>query len=213
MIPERIISFLDREYSERVLSDMTDEKLMELRNLIADNLELPRVRGEFKDHEVAVAAAWNMLEKFEAAAASEAAGEEAAPVGDGVETAEVEEAGYKKKPRKSQKGVKRGKREGTPKCMGVDIPERITAKHFARYFWTVDKNDAEAMKGKRPNQVEFFEDGGRIIDAMTTEGVNGDLPRWWAKLGAMRIEEISEEQFAQELEAWKTERGLAVAAE
>lgn len=60
------IKFLDKEYTKESLDEMSDEDLLELRNLVASNLGVASVKS-FKDHATAVAQTWKALERFDKA--------------------------------------------------------------------------------------------------------------------------------------------------
>lgn len=61
------ITFLDKSYTRADLESMTDEALLELRNLVASNLGVASVKG-FKDHTTAVEQTLKALKKYEASA-------------------------------------------------------------------------------------------------------------------------------------------------
>ena len=54
------LEFQGKSYSMDSLTKMTEEKLLSLRNLVAENLGVARVKG-FKDHDQAVTATWKAL--------------------------------------------------------------------------------------------------------------------------------------------------------
>lgn len=60
----KTISFNGTDYTEATLADMTDADLLSLRNLVAENLGVARIKN-FKDHDQAVSATWKALEKWD----------------------------------------------------------------------------------------------------------------------------------------------------
>jgi len=105
------VTFNDKTYTEADLKALSIEELLTLRNLVADNLSVARIKS-FKDHDQAVTATTKALEKYNA---TDVSGE-----GDG-----------NTKPAKKPKAPKEPKEPAAPaKCGFVQTVKRPTRGMF-----------------------------------------------------------------------------------
>lgn len=118
------IKFLDKEYTKETLDGMSDEDLLELRNLVASNLGVASVKS-FKDHATAVAQTWKALERF-----NESDGEE--------------------KP-KAKKKPKEPKERKLAKSAEAKIIKRPSRSHFATIEKTGDHTGEEGRQHRWDN--------------------------------------------------------------
>jgi hypothetical protein len=185
----KTISFMGNDYTPATLDGMIDEKLLELRNLVASNLGVASIRG-FKDHEHAVEQTWKALEKFESTAASEA-GEAGPP----------EE---KPKKAKAPKVPKEPKERKLAKSSGSGLVKRPTRKMFATISKTGEHDGTQGRQHRWPN----YKDGMTIVDVIETEGTEPwDVYNWTSK-GIMTVTEPTDEEYAARKAAWYAKHGL-----
>jgi colicin import membrane protein len=182
----KTIAFLGKDYTQAALAAMTDESLLELRNLVASNLGVASIRG-FKDHDHAVEQTWKALEKFESTAASEAG--EAGPA--------------EEKPKKA-KAPKEPKERKLAKSSGASLVKRPTRKMFATIKKTGEHDGTQGRQHRWPN----YKDGMTIVDVIETEGTEPwDVYNWQSK-GIMTVVEATDEEYAERRAAWYAKHGL-----
>lgn len=186
----KTIAFLGNDYTQALLASMTDEKLLELRNLVASNLGVAAIRG-FKDHDHAVEQTWKALEKFESTAAAEA-GEAGAP------------AEPKAKKEKAPKAPKEPKERKLAKSSGAGLVKRPTRKMFSTITKTGEHDGTQGRQHRWPN----YKDGMTIVDVIETEGTEPwDVYNWQSK-GIMTVTEPTDAEYAERKAAWYAKHGL-----
>lgn len=180
----KTIAFLGNDYTQAVLAAMTDEKLLELRNLVASNLGVAAIRS-FKDHDHAVEQTWKALEKFESTA-----------------NAEASEAGEPKA--KKEKAPKEPKERKLAKSSAAGIVKRPTRKMFS----TITKiGEHDGTQGRQHRWLNY-KDGMTIVDVIETEGTEPwDVYNWESK-GIMKVTEPTDAEYAERKAAWYAKHGL-----
>lgn len=177
----KTISFLNTDYTQASLSAMDDDKLLELRNLIASNLGVASIRS-FKDHDTAVEQTWKALEKFESTSAAEAGDAPAA-----------EKAPKAKKERKLAKSA------------SASLVKRPTRKMFS----TIEKvGEHDGSTHGRAHRWPNYKDGMTIVDVIEGEGTEPwDVYNWESK-GIMKVTEPTDAEYAERKAAWYAKHGL-----
>lgn len=191
---ETVIEFNGTKYTEANLQDLSDDQLLELRNLVASNLGVATVRG-FKDHDAAVTGAWKALERYqktvdeEAGEASEATGEEEKPKA--------------KKPKKA-KEPKEPKDKPLAKSAEAKNVKRPTRKMFAEIKKTGEHDGSQGRQHRWGN----YRDGMLMIEVHETEGTEPWDVYNWQSQGIMDVIEPTDEQYAERRDAWYKTKGL-----
>lgn len=180
----KTITFLGNDYTQAVLAAMTDEKLLELRNLVASNLGVAAIRS-FKDHDHAVEQTWKALEKFESTA-----------------NAEASEAGEPKA--KKEKAPKAPKERKLAKSSCAGFVKRPTRKMFSTITKIGEHDGTQGRQHRWPN----YKDGMTIVDVIETEGTEPwDVYNWQSK-GIMKVTEPTDAEYAERKAAWYAKHGL-----
>jgi len=173
------ITFLDKSYTRADLEGMTDEALLELRNLVASNLGVASVKS-FKDHTTAVDQTMKALQKYEASAEPGA-----------------------EKPAKAPKAPKEPKERKLAKPAAAQHVKRPTKKMFA-IMSIVKPFDGEEDRSHRSGN---YKDGMMIIDAIEGEGTLPWDIFSWEKQGYVKVTEPTDEEYAERRAAWYTKNG------
>jgi hypothetical protein len=187
--PAKTITFLTTEYTQAALSEMSDENLLELRNLVATNLGAASIRA-FKDHDTAVEQTWKALEKFESTSA-----------------AENGEAGSVEKPIKvkKEKVPKEPKERKPAKSSGPGIVKRPTRKMFSTIEKTGEHNGSTHGRAHRwPN----YKNGMTIVDVIEGDGTEPWDVYNWEKQGILKVTEPTDEEYASLRAAWYKKHNL-----
>jgi type IV secretory pathway VirB10-like protein len=180
------IKFLDKEYSEADLKNMTIEDLLSLRNTVASNLGVASI-STFKDHDTAVAQTMKALTKYEQTVNDEAEG------GDAGET----------KGKGKAKEPKEPKERKLAKPAEAGFVKRPTRKMFSKVEIIKQHTGEEGRQHRWPN----YSDGMLIIDAIETEGcIPWDIYNWESK-GLMKVTEPTDEEYAERRAAWYAKHG------
>lgn len=175
------VKFLDKEYNEAMLKEMSVDDLVSLRNLVASNLGAAAIR-DFKDHETAVTQTWKALVKYN----EEGPGKNAAP---------------KKKAAKPKKEPAERK---LAKAAEPGFLKRPTRRSFSSVKILKQPEGNEGRLHRWPN----YWDGMLIVDAVETEGcIPWDIMNW-AKHGLMEITEPTDEEYTQRRAEWHKKHGL-----
>lgn len=182
------IKFLTEEYTQESLKALDDEKLLELRNLVATNLGVASVRS-FKDRETGLEQTWKALEKFEAKGQEEAG-----------------EAGEKPvKAKKEPKAPKEPKERKPAKSSAPGIVKRPTKKMFS----TIEKiGEHNGSTHGRAHRWPNYKDGMTIVDVIEGDGTEPWDVYNWEKHGIMKVVEPTDEQYAERRAAWYAKHGL-----
>ena len=169
------ITFLDKEYDRSTLEGMTDDALLELRNLVASNLGVASVKT-FKDHTTAVDQTMKALQKYETSADEEA-----------PETA-------KKAPKVKKEPAERK----LAKPAEAQHVKRPTRKMFGQ-MKIVKPFDGEEDRAHRSGN---YKDGMLIIEAIEGEGtLPWDIYNW-EKTGYVTVTDPTDEEYAERRAAW-----------
>ncbi len=193
---DKTITFLTVSYTLAALGAMADDKLLELRNLVATNLGVASIRG-FKDHDAAVEQTWKALERFESTAANEAGEAGGAPV-----------AGKPAKAPKEPKAPKPPKEPKDRKPAKSSMPQlvkRPTRKMFSTITKTGEHNGNDHGRAHRwPNYVN----GMTIVDVIEADGTEPwDIYNWQSK-GIMSVTEPTDAEYAERRAAWYKKHNL-----
>jgi hypothetical protein len=220
----KTVQFMDKTYSNTVegippensieLGTMSEADLLSLRNLVAANLGVGEVKG-FKTHEAAVSGAWKALCKL-----ADTIDEENAEAGVAEKAPKEKKVRAPKAPKEKKVRAPKAPKEkkdptaaklerykvAPPKCIDAQIPKRPSKFMFARYFKVRDPEPGRA----RSFVWDQYHDGERIIDVMVDPTRHADKVRWWAAQVPpyMRLEEISDEQYATEVAEFCEKHGL-----
>ena len=182
----KTIKFLTTEYTQESLKALDDEKLLELRNLVATNLGVASVRS-FKDRETGLEQTWKALEKYEA------------------EAGDAGEAGTKPVKVKKEKAPKEPKERKPAKSSAPGIVKRPTKKMFSTIEKTGEHNGSAHGRAHRwPN----YKDGMTIVDVIEGDGTEPWDVYNWEKQGIMKVTEPTDEQYAERRAAWYAKHGL-----
>lgn len=182
------IKFLTTEYTQESLKALDDEKLLELRNLVATNLGVSSVRS-FKDRETGLEQTWKALEKYEAEGQKEAG-----------------EAGEKPvKAKKEPKAPKEPKERKPAKSSAPGIVKRPTKKMFSTIEKVGEHNGSTHGRAHRwPN----YKDGMTIVDVIEGDGTEPWDVYNWEKQGIMKVTEPTDAEYAERRAAWYKKHGL-----
>lgn len=184
---EKSIKFLTEEYTQESLKALDDEKLLELRNLVATNLGVASVRS-FKDRETGLEQTWKALEKYEAEGQKEAG-----------------EAGEKPVKAKKEKAPKEPKERKPAKSSAPGIVKRPTKKMFS----TIEKiGEHNGSTHGRAHRWPNYKDGMTIVDVIEGDGTEPWDVYNWEKHGIMKVVEPTDEQYAERRAAWYAKHGL-----
>lgn len=184
---EKSIKFLTTDYTPEYLKALDDEKLLELRNLVATNLGVASVRS-FKDRETGLEQTWKALEKYEAEGQKEAG-----------------EAGEKPVKVKKEKAPKEPKERKPAKSSAPGIVKRPTKKMFS----TIEKiGEHNGSTHGRAHRWPNYKDGMTIVDVIEGDGTEPWDVYNWEKHGIMKVVEPTDEQYAERRAAWYTKHGL-----
>jgi hypothetical protein len=182
------IKFLTTDYTQESLKALDDEKLLELRNLVATNLGVASVRG-FKDREAALEQTWKALEKYEAEGQKEAG-----------------EAGEKPvKAKKEPKAPKEPKERKPAKSSAPGIVKRPTKKMFS----TIEKiGEHNGSTHGRAHRWPNYKDGMTIVDVIEGDGTEPWDVYNWEKQGIMKVTEPTDAEYDERRAAWYVKHGL-----
>lgn len=186
---DKQITFLTVAYTQAGLAAMTDDKLLELRNLVATNLGVANIRS-FKDHDTAVEQTWKALEKFESTA-----------------TAEGGEGGVAEKSVKvkKEKAPKEPKERKPAKSSGPGIVKRPSKKMFA----TIEKiGEHNGTTHGRAHRWPNYKDGMSIVDVIEGDGTEPWDVYNWEKQGILKVTEPTDEEYATRRAAWYAKHNL-----
>lgn len=184
---ENPVEFLKNTYSQADLEGMSIEDLLSLRNLVADNLNVAKVKG-FKDHETAVTQTGKALERF-ATSVAEA----------------KDEAGEPVKKAKKTKAPKEPKEYKLAKSAEAKIVKRPTRKMFSTIAKTGEHDGAAHGRARR---WDAYKDGMTMVDIMETEGTEPWDVHNWVDKGIMTITEPTEDEYKTRRAAWYTKHNL-----
>lgn len=174
------IKFLENEHTKESLDGMTDDALLELRNLVASNLGVAGVKS-FKDHATAVAQTWKALERYR------------------DDTSEEAPAKVKKK-----KEPKEPKEYKLAKSAMAGTVKRPNRKHFA----TIKKiGEHDGASHGRAHRWPNYTDGMMMIDVIEKEGTEAWDVYNWEKMGIMSVTEPTDEEYATRRAAWYEKQG------
>ena len=180
----KTINFLNKDYTEAFIAELSVDQLLELRNLVASNLGVAAVKS-FKDQESAIAQTWKALVKYDETMSED--GSDEAP----------------KAKAKAPKEPKEPKERKLAKPAESAYIKRPTRKMFAKVKVLKEHTGAEGRGHRWPN----YKDGMLIIDAIEGEGT---LP-WdimnWAKQGLMEVIEPTDEEYTERRAAWYAKHG------
>lgn len=186
----KTIKFLTNEYTQESLKALDDEKLLELRNLVATNLGVASVRS-FKDRETGLEQTWKALEKYEAEGQKEAG--------------DAGEAGTKPVKAKKEKAPKEPKERKPAKSSAPGIVKRPTKKMFS----TIEKiGEHNGSTHGRAHRWPNYKDGMTIVDVIEGDGTEPWDVYNWEKHGIMKVTEPTDEQYAERRAAWYTKHDL-----
>lgn len=181
------IKFLTTDYTQESLKALDDEKLLELRNLVATNLGVASVRS-FKDRETGLEQTWKALEKYEAEGQKETG-----------------EAGEKPVKAKKEKAPKEPKERKPAKSSAPGIVKRPTKKMFS----TIEKiGEHNGSTHGRAHRWPNYKDGMTIVDVIEGDGTEPWDVYNWEKHGIMKVVESTDEQYAERRAAWYAKHGL-----
>lgn len=181
------IKFLTTDYTQESLKALDDEKLLELRNLVATNLGVASVRS-FKDRETGLEQTWKALEKYEAEGQKEAG-----------------EAGEKPVKAKKEKAPKEPKERKPAKSSAPGIVKRPTKKMFS----TIEKiGEHNGSTHGRAHRWPNYKDGMTIVDVIEGDGTEPWDVYNWEKHGIMKVVEPTDEQYAERRAAWYAKHSL-----
>jgi hypothetical protein len=189
---EKEYDFLGKKYTESLLRKASIEELLQLRNLIAENLNAAKVKG-FANQEAGVIATIAALKKYEDTVAKEDA-EAAAGGTDEVKPAKAPKAPKEPKPARP-----------TPKCYSAEFVKRPGRRMFGRI-----KKVGMPDKSQRPFAWEMFQDGQRLIDIKEDPNLHAGKISFWMRQTPPLIElvDVTDEQFETELAAWYEKHGI-----
>lgn len=187
---ENQIEFQGKTYTLAILKTMSIEDLLVLRNLIAENLGVARVKS-FANAEAAVSATAAALKKYD-----ETVKAEASDAGAGAG-----EAPKANKPPAEPKPPRE-----TPKCYSAEFVKRPSQRMFSRI-----KKVGLPDKSQRPFAWDSFTDGMRLIDIKEDPNLHAGKISFWMRQSPplIELEEIPAEQFETELAAWYVKHGIA----
>lgn len=179
-------SFNNKEYTAASIAAMSVDDLLSLRNLIAENLGLARIKG-FKDHAIAVSATEAALKKYEDTMNQEAAAGNDAPA-----------------PKAEKPKVEKAPRE-TPKCYSAETVKRPTRKMFGRI-----KKIGMPEKSQRPFAWDSFTNGMRLIDIKEDPNLHAGKISFWMRQDPplIGLVDIPDDQFEIEMDAWYLKHGF-----
>ena len=176
------LTFNDKEYDKETLEAMSTDDLLVLRNEVAASLGVQEVKS-FKDHDTAVSGTLKALEKAQSAGDDETKGKKAKAA----------------KPKK-EKGPYVIPKSAQPKEI-----KRPTRKHFA----TIEKIGEHDGTGKhgRAERWPNYKDGMTIADVIEGNGTEPYDVYMWEGLGLMKVNEPTDEQYAERRAAWFKAKG------
>lgn len=181
------IKFLTTDYTQESLKALDDEKLLELRNLVATNLGVASVRS-FKDRETGLEQTWKALEKYEAEGQKEAG-----------------EAGEKPVKPKKEKAPKEPKERKPAKSSAPGIVKRPTKKMFS----TIEKiGEHNGSTHGRAHRWPNYKDGMTIVDVIEGDGTEPWDVYNWEKHGIMKVIEPTDAEYAERRAAWYAKHGM-----
>lgn len=181
------ITFDKHDYTPEVLEGMEDSTLLTLRNLVAENLGVARIKS-FKDHKQAVDTTWKALDKWNNQ-------EDVAPV-------DV-------KP-KSKKKAKEPKEPLPPAKTGfVQTVKRPTRSMFSR----LTKIKEHPGKGHRIRRWSNYKDGMTLLECSEGDEMTPLDVGYYVQHGLMSLTEATEEEFQTGLSEWYKKHGMKNPAE
>lgn len=181
MIEDKTVTFNAVAYTEKSLRAKSQEELLTLRNLVAENLGVARVKG-FKDHEQAVSATWKALEKFASTSSDQLASSETKP-------AKTEKA---EKPPKEKRHVK-----------GAD-PAAVKRPTRAMFRKIQKIKDPDRVKDRWDN----YKDGMTILETIEGAGMTPLDIYFYADNGFVKLIEPTDEEFNSGVDAWYKRNNL-----
>jgi len=178
---EKPITFNGKEYTTEIVTAMSMNELLELRNLIATNLGVSTVKS-FPDQDKAVSGTLKALQKFQETVDDE-----------------TKEAGPSVKPAKISKPKPEPKERGLAKSSEAKTVKRPTKKMFS----TISKTGVhDSTTHGRAHRWDNYKDGMTIADVIEGEGTEPWDVYNWSGQGIMKVTEPTDVEFAQRKAAW-----------
>ena len=180
------VEFQGKNYSPTDLENMDQEALLSLRNLVAENLGVARIRG-FKDIEQARDATWKALVKF------------AGTPDEGLADASNVKAKKEKAPKEPKEPrVVKGAQPAT-----VKRPTRGMFRKIQKL------KEPDRVKERWDN----YKDGMTVLETIEGADMTPLDIYWYAQNGYVRLIDPTEEEFQAGMAAWYERNGLENPAE
>jgi len=184
------ISFNGTDYTQAGLSSMSMEDLLALRNLVAENLGVARIKS-FKDQAQAVDATWKALDKWNS---------QDEPAGAETGAQKTKAAAKPKEPKAPAEPAKCGK------------PAKVT-RPTRRMFSKIQKIAEHPGKGFRIRRWENYKDGMTLLDCAEGDDMTPLDVGFYVDNKLMKLIEPTDEEFEAGLAAWYKKHGLENPAE
>lgn len=179
------ITFNNKEHTKESVSKLDDAGLLSLRNLVAENLDVARVKS-FRDHNQGVEDTWGLLNKW-------------ASQDDGASGGKAK-AKAKDKPKEPPPPAK---------CAKSQTVKRPTRGMFRR----LQKIKEHPGKGFRIRRWDNYKDGMTLLDCAEGDETTPLDVGYYVEHGLMKLIEPTEEEFQKGLDAWYKKHGLENPAE
>ena len=187
MSDTKTVEFQGKTYTQDSLSKMDEQALLGLRNVVAENLGVARIKG-FKDIDQARDATWKALLKF-----ADTTDENLASGGDGGKPAKPKKEAEPKEPRVVKgalpQEVKRPTRNMFRKIQKVKEPDRVKDR------W------------------DNYKDGMTVLETIEGDNMTPLDIYWYAENGFVKLIDPTEEEYQAGMAAWYKRNGQENPAE
>lgn len=182
---DKTINFNGKSYTQASIGSMADADLLELRNLVAENLGVARIKG-FKNHDQAVDATWKALLKYDSEGPADSGGET--------------KASKPKEPKAPAEPAKCG------------FPQKVS-RPTRRMFSKIQKIAEHPGKGFRIRRWDNYKDGMTLLDCAEGEDMTPLDVGFYVDNKLMKLIPPTDEEYEAGLAAWYKKHGLENPAE
>lgn len=184
MSDPKSVEFQGKTYTQDSLSKMDEQALLSLRNIVAENLGVARIKG-FKDIDQARDATWKALLKFDDTDDADLAGS-----GDGGKPA---------KPKEPKE----------PRVVKGALPAKVK-RPTRNMFRKIEKiKEPDRVKDRWDN----YKDGMTVLETIEGDNMTPLDIYWYAENGFVKLHDPTEEEYQAGMDAWYKREGLENPAE
>jgi hypothetical protein len=174
------VEFQGKTYTQDSLSKMTEQDLLSLRNVVAENLGVARIKG-FKDIDQARDATWKALQKF----------------------ADTPDEGLANNETKGKK-EKAPAEPKEPRVVKGALPAKVKRPTRAMFRKIQKIKEPDRVKERWAN----YKDGMTVLETIEGDNMTPLDIYWYAEQGFVKLIDATEEEYQAGMAAWYKREGL-----